>query len=164
MFTGHVQVFDSVFSDVSDDAINQICCIVRSRRKNVKVDIVDVCKQKGRTDCGLFALANATTLCQRELPHTKQYIQGAMRQHLIQCFKDSCASGFPSTLRNVSGDHIKKTKTIAVHCTCRLPETQCRNMIQCTVCETWYHEECDVVEPKAWIDEDYPWVCAKYRH
>ena len=100
-------------------------------------------------------MANATTLCQRELPHTKQHIQGAMRPHLIQCFKDSSASSFPSTPCNVPGDHIKKTKTIAAQCTCRLPETPCRNMIQFTICETWYHENCDV-EPKAWTDEDYP--------
>ena len=56
--------------EISDVTINQIYSIVRdrTRRQSIKLDIIDVCKQEGIVDCGLFALANATTLCQGELP------------------------------------------------------------------------------------------------
>ena len=67
--TGHIRVFDSIHDDISTDTINQICCIVRSKRSKIKIDIIDVCKQKGTNDCGLYALANATVLCEGELPH-----------------------------------------------------------------------------------------------
>ena len=115
-------MFDSMHDDISDDTINQICCIACTRKQSIKVGIVDVCKQEGAVDCGLFALANATTLCQGELPQSKQYIQSAMRPHLIRCFKESSPSAFPAKPRNLCGDHIKKTKVISVHCSCHLPE------------------------------------------
>ena len=82
-----MHVFDSVYDDISGDTINQICSIVRSKQSGVKIDIADVCKQDGVKDCGLFALAMATTLCDGELPQSKQYIQKEMRPHLIQCLK-----------------------------------------------------------------------------
>ena len=119
-------------------------------------------KQDGIKDCGLFALAMATTLCDRELPQSKQYIQKEMRPHLVQCLKQSHPSAFPS--KNRDWDHnnyIKKTKLVSVHCLCRLPEDPNRRMIQCTNCEVWYHEECEVVVARAWSDVDYPWICRK---
>ena len=45
--------------DISGDTINQICSIVRSKGNRIKIDLVDVCKQDGIKDCGLYALANA---------------------------------------------------------------------------------------------------------
>ena len=86
--TGHIRVFDSIHDDISTDTINQICCIVRSKRSKIKIDIIDVCKQKGTNDCGLYALANATLLCEGELPQSKDYIQEDMRSHLQECFKN----------------------------------------------------------------------------
>ena len=66
--------FDSVHDGISGDTINQICSIVRSKRSGIKIDIADVCKQDGVKDYGLFALAMATTLCDGELPQSKQFI------------------------------------------------------------------------------------------
>ena len=75
---GHIHVFDSVH-DISGDKVNQICSIVRSKRSGLKIDIADVFKQDGvKDDCGLLALAMATTLCDGELSQSKQYIQKEM--------------------------------------------------------------------------------------
>ena len=40
-------------------------------------------------NCGLFALAYATTLCNGELPQYKTYIQKEMQPHLIKCLQES---------------------------------------------------------------------------
>ena len=159
--TGHVQVFDSMHDDISVDTINQICSIVRSKRSKIKIDILDACKQKGTNDCGLYALANATALCEGELPQSKEYIQKDMRSHLIKCLKESTPSPFPSNNRDMHHHNIAKTKLVSLHCTCRLPEDPNKRMIQCIKCEVWYHEFCEVVDPKAWSEEDYPWICRK---
>ena len=113
---------------------------------------MDVCKQD---DCELYALANATTLCDGELPQSKQYIQKEMQPHHL---KLSNPSVFPSENWNWDHSYITKTKLVSVHCSCRLPE---RRMIQCTKCEVWYHEKCEVVVGRAWSDADYPWICRK---
>ena len=128
-------------------------CIYCPKQNRIKIDLVDVYKQD---DCELYALANATTLCHGELPPSKQYyIQKEMRPHRL---KPSNPSVFPSENRNWDHNYITKTKLVSVHCSCRLPE---RRMIQCMKCEVWYHEECEVVVTRAWIDADYPWICRK---
>ena len=160
---GHVQVFDSVHEEIlSADTIKQICCIVRSKRSSIKIDIMDVCQQTGTVDCGLFALAYATTLCNGELPQYKNYIQKEMRSHLIKCLQESTptASPFPSSNRNMQHD-VKRTKSVSLHCSCRLPEDPEKRMIQCVICSVWYHEDCEPVVESAWIDENYPWKCRK---
>lgn len=159
--TGHIRVFDSIHDDISTDTINQICCIVRSKRSKIKIDIMDVCKQKGTNDCGLYALANATVLCEGELPQLKDYVQQDMRPHLQECLKNCTPYPFPSNHRDRHRDDIKKTMLVSLHCKCRLPEHPDKKMIQCINCEVWYHDDCEVVEPKAWKDEDYPWKCRK---
>ena len=66
---------------------------------------MDVCKQD---DCELYALANATTLCDGELPQSKQYyIQKKMGPHRS---KLSNPSVFPSESRNWDHSYITKTK------------------------------------------------------
>ena len=61
-------MFDSVYDDISSDTVSQICSIVRSQKKSITIEIMDVLKQHGSTDCGLFALAFGTSLCVGELP------------------------------------------------------------------------------------------------
>ena len=64
-------MFDSVYDDISSDTVSQICSIVHSQKK---IEIMDVLKQCGSTDCALFALAFGMSLCVRELPSEKIYI------------------------------------------------------------------------------------------
>ena len=47
-------MFDSVHDNISSDTVNQICSIVRSQKKSITIEIMDVVKQSGSTDCGLF--------------------------------------------------------------------------------------------------------------
>ena len=151
-------MYDSLHDDVSVDTVNQICSIVRSKRSKIKIEVMDVCKQHGVVDCGLYALANATALCQGELPQSMEYIQGEMRQHLTNCIEQSCPCAFPSVCRDTFCDSLK-SKSVSIHCSCRLPAD--KRMIQCCKCEDWYHEDCEVVEDRAWNEEDYPWLCKK---
>ena len=75
-------MFDSVYDDVTSDTVNQICSIVRSQKKSVTIEIMDVLKQHGCVDCDLFALAFRTSLCTREQPSEKRYSQKDLRAHL----------------------------------------------------------------------------------
>ena len=50
-------------------------------------------KQKGVTDCGLFAIANATAIAHGKNP--TQFKQDFMRAHLLDCFDQKHMSLFP---------------------------------------------------------------------
>ena len=52
-------------------------------------------KQKGNVDCGLFAIATTTALAFGKNPSKLQFIQEAMRLHLISSFTQKLMSMFP---------------------------------------------------------------------
>ena len=47
---------------------------------------INVAKQRGSNDCGLFAIANSTSLCLGQDPARLVYDQADMRSHLRECF------------------------------------------------------------------------------
>ena len=153
-------MFDSVYDDISSDTVSQICSIVCRQKTSVTIEIMDVLKQHGSTDCGLFALAFGTSLCVGELPSEKRYIQSDLRAHLHSCFESNNPSPqpFPSSNRQkVPTSFIKKTMVVLVFCHCRLPEEG--NMIECCQCAEWFHEKCETVDQQVWEKEEIDWVC-----
>lgn len=59
----------------------------------------NVQKQIGSGDCGLFALAFATYLCQGLDPTNQRCDQALMRQHYVTRLKSANVTPFPKTLR-----------------------------------------------------------------
>ena len=64
----------------------QISCLLNSKEKELHVKIMPVQRQKGCSDCGLFALAFAATLCSGSCPSNMIYKQSSMKKHLLDCF------------------------------------------------------------------------------
>ena len=155
-------MFDSVHNNISSDTVKQICSIVHSLKKSIEIEIMDVLKQHGSTDCGLFALAYATSLCLGELPTERRYNQGELRAHLSSIFehRNPHPQPFPSCHREkIPASIIKRTMVIPVFCYCRLPEEG--SMIECCRCSEWYHEECERVDQEVWEKEEIDWICTK---
>ena len=69
-----------------------------------------ILKQIGSADCGLFAPAFATDLCQGLDPTTQSYDQALMRQHYVTCLKSAKVTAFPKTMRRVPC-HVVQNKT-----------------------------------------------------
>ena len=57
-----VFVFDSMYASVSTKVKHQIAALLATQSKTIKLSFIDVLKQSGGYDCGLFALAFATAL------------------------------------------------------------------------------------------------------
>ncbi len=94
------------------------------------------------SDCGLFSLAFATSLCAGVNPAEECYTQSDFRVHLFKCLENRL---FPTKARKnkvVSLHHF----TVEVHCTCRQPEYG--RMISSDYCLKWFHKDC-VKAPKA---------------
>ena len=122
---GVVEVFDRMpaYSTTSSALKRQVAAILKTSEKSFDLYHVDVQRQVGGSDCCLFAIAFAASLCMRKDPHTERYAQTEMRQHLAQCFEEKKITSFPkSDARRWLGRHrITNRKKVDVFCTCRLP-------------------------------------------
>ena len=52
-------------------------------------------KQKGNSDCGVYAIAVATALCYQEDPTVIHWNTESMRRHLLKCLEQSKMEPFP---------------------------------------------------------------------
>ena len=64
--SGHVHIYDSLYSTCTDQGIEQMCSILYTPNNAVHLHFMDVDKQTNHTDCGLCALAYAIDLCHDE--------------------------------------------------------------------------------------------------
>ena len=59
----HVQVYDSLYSDIPKSTKEQICALLTSTESSIQLNYANVQQQMKCSDCGLYALAFCTSLC-----------------------------------------------------------------------------------------------------
>ena len=52
-----VNVYDSLYPSINDNTETIIACFLHTKALNIKINIMNVAKQKGSTDCELYAIA-----------------------------------------------------------------------------------------------------------
>ena len=111
------------------------------------LDLQEVQRQRGLSDCGLFAVAFATSLCEGEDPGAINYIQHAFRSHLTECLEQQKMTAFPRQVRSrKKQNRIEEQEIVPVSCVCRLPETA--RMTVCAGCKERYTTE------SVWLQRD----------
>ena len=63
----------------------QMACLLRTSKSEFTLNFVDVHKQTGSNDCGLFSIAYAVLLCLGENPGTLVFDYPKMCSHLSSC-------------------------------------------------------------------------------
>lgn len=86
-----VKVYDSVFTSVSQGTTEVILNLFDLADSHM-IEIVQMKKQDGSRDCGLFAIAVATHILLNE---NVSFCQQRMRNHLLQCFEANRLTKFP---------------------------------------------------------------------
>ena len=119
--------------------------------------IPDVQRQQGGSDCGLFALAFATSLCANTSPSEIYYTQHQLRNHLVSCFENKLMSPFPARTRKRHPGMTRHSK-ILIYCHCRQPESSDR-MVECSICKEWFHEQCENIPREVWTNKKCQWKC-----
>ena len=72
----HVNVYDSLLTGYLDThAKQQIASILFTDEPDITASFQNVQEQRGHSDCGVFALAFATSLCTGEDPVENTYVQ-----------------------------------------------------------------------------------------
>ena len=115
-------------------------------------------RQTNGSDCGLFALAFATALCEKKKPEQIIFEKTSMRLHLLKCLEQENMTAFPS--RQVQQSRvICKKETIEIYCKCCTQEEG--RMVQCEICLKWFHDTCVNTKTQVWNKKDSKWFCEK---
>ena len=156
---GEVKVYDSLYSSISNVTLRIIASLVCSSASQLVVRMMDVGTQSNSSDCGVLAIAFAYDVCSGADPCTVKFDCKSIRQHLADCLEKCCLSRFPVVGERRSAG-VKKTRTVDLHCSCRLPEVRGDKMAECDTCKIWYHQHCmDIPDYVFDDDSDVPWTC-----
>ena len=154
---GEMEVIDSMFDTLPQKAVNQVAAFVHSELPALNLKFLNTQRQCGYSDCGLYAIATATAICEGKDPCTQLFCQEYMCSHLSQCLKMEKMILFPAKERDVSiGSRVRTTQIVKLFCHCRQPSYG--NMIQCKKCSDWFHGQCESISTKHW-ENPYTWNC-----
>ena len=82
-------------SQSKNSTILQISKIYRVQDSTLEIENVSVQQQKGRTKCGVFAVAYAVEVCLGRNPQYSLFDQTKMRPHLYECLSQGVLKPFP---------------------------------------------------------------------
>lgn len=155
-----VKVYDSYYCSASDELKMQIASILHSEHPVIQLHFPAVQKQSGSSDCGLFALAFATSIVFNVRPEECLFEQRLMRSHLTSCFEERNISMFPMKRRRLCSTRTLKIDTIQLYCLCRMPEFSSSKWVQCSSCNGWFHAGTCVKVPENCLQrDDVHWYC-----
>ena len=91
-------MYDSLVNgSIHSHTKKQIAPILFSPKEKITINFPALQIQHGGRDCGLFALAFATSLCFGENPSQITYIQhDGLHNHLVSCIEGEYLTKFPS--------------------------------------------------------------------
>ena len=156
-----ITIYDSLYADVSPSYkakfLRQIAYMLMATSSHITLQWAEVQKQKGTSDCGLFAIAAATSLCYGVLPQYCSWEQEKMRDHLVTCFKRGDFTLFPQLPAAQGQKMYNRVEEVQVFCHCRQPYVENTFMAQCDSCSDWFHRGCQRIPRK--ITKTTPFVC-----
>ncbi len=140
----------------------QIAVVLKCKYSDFTVRLVEVQRQIGYADCGLFSIAFAYALCCDLDPHGIQFNQSAMRAHFDLCVDKEKIDMFPVSTRcrqKNTKSRIKFVKMVPVFCTCRLSwdkaDTVKGPLVKSSQCKEWYHSKCDDINLELYDAKNY---------
>ena len=156
-----VAIYDSLYDDVSamgkEKFLSQIAYMLMPTSKCMTLLWADMQKQTGTSDCGLFAIAAATSLCNDVLPQNCMWQQDRMREHLVRCIELGVMSPFSVSNTRESHEVFSKSEEVEVYCHCRQPCVKNVFMVECDICCEWFHRGCERVP--SMVKKNTKFVC-----
>ena len=149
---GHINMYDSLHMKLSKDLKKLIADLLQHPGRTITVTHCNVQWQSGGSDCGVFAIAFATSICAGQDPTMKVFDQKKMRKHLITCLENAKMTPFPERSLKRARALKKSQEEVPVYCICRLPDDG-KVMVQCGKCSEWYHTSC-VQIPRKFLRKD----------
>ena len=137
-----MMMYDSSFNGrLSCELQVQIASIYRLaiKDKKIMVTVLPVQQQTaGTLTCGVFAIAFAYHFCRGDSIEKLSFSEGEMGEHLVQCLNEQKFGPFPYTTSKVQRCR-RKHIFVHLYCTCLQPEWIDTKIIQCDLCQEWFH-------------------------
>ena len=139
-----VDILDSMSTmELTPNTILQISKKFKPQTASLEIKKLSAQQQKGSHDCGMFAIAFMVEVCEGNDPETVFFSQAKMRAHLQKCFETDLLTPFPRARKSTNFLRSQSQSiTIALYCTCRMPDIYDKQMISCDMCEEWFHFTC----------------------
>ena len=160
---GSVNVYDSLNKgNIALHIKKQVASMLFHSHAMIKFHVKEVQQQENSVDCGVFAVAYATSILHGQNPEEMVYDTKKLRQYLLTCIRSEKITPFPLT----SGKPKSKKKTIKVKlfCSCRMPWDATdkalpdKQMAQCDSCKQWFHRSCEII-PELVFSTNCHWEC-----
>lgn len=138
-----VHLYDSAYTSAAGDAKETIARLLHSEKDYIKINIMNVSKQSGTVDCGLYAIATIVGLAQgnSDCIVGSVFHQDEMRPHFIKILESGNVIPFPVVKKRRVQAKILHAELCYIYCSCRLPDNG-STMICCDNCDKWYHSSC----------------------
>lgn len=94
--TGCIQWLDCMHSSPSDESKKVIAGMMQCPKSEFVIQIMNVQRQRGSLDCGVFALALITAVCFGLDPVSMFFDQKEMRKHLLKSIVRQEITPFPT--------------------------------------------------------------------
>ena len=116
----------------------------------------------------IFALAFAIDFAEGIDPSERYYDEKALRNDLLQCFRNNEINQFPQGDMPVKSKPSKIVyKVYEVFCICKDVffeedvEKEPENfMAECSNCGEWYHRKCEFIPKEVFVKPNATWECS----
>ena len=156
-----VDVYDSLYISASPSVKRQVAALLSTPKESIELRFMDVQKQSGTNDCGLFAVTFATVLCFGKSPSGLVFDQSLVRTHLCDCLENSKMAMFPVVKARRNHNKVKSIKRVKVYCLCRMPSLPKLPMISCSRCHELYHTDLCVDVDQKYFEKGRKWFCSQ---
>lgn len=145
--------------------LQQIASIVHENGPQLIINPMKVQKQNNSVDCGLYALAFATSLVNGINPEDETFSIEELRPHLLKCLQEGKMKQFPRE-SETTHKRVRATTTVKLnlYCHCRMPwrpsdnEVRGMAMAECEICLKWFHQKCEKI-PDSIFRDGGSWTC-----
>ena len=139
---------------ITNSVKKQVCCLLHSKEKKVKVHVMPMQHQKNKTNCGIYAITFAYFIANNTDPSTVYLEESKLRKHLYFCFQNSNLMPFPLSS---SKEWKNKVKFIFLnfYCNCRMRWSNFdagnfdMQIIKCDACLEWFHRKSEHIPDTA---------------
>ena len=146
---------------VSTNVTTSVCSFFKCMSDKITFDIMSVSPQTNAHDCGVYAITFAT-----ELAHGADLVPCSwdveqMREHLIHCLESGLMTRFPqlTNKRRVRfGTRVRKSFSFVLYCTCTTINDKLKSIIECGMCQKWYHKKCMSLEEKSYSEIQWKYI------
>lgn len=138
-----VYIYDSLDNGIHIKSkikvLKQIAQMLMTKMAHFSLHWADVQQQIDGVSCGLFAIANATALCERKCPSMYIWILDKMRSHVAACFKAENVTLFPFTSESRENRKVTREEIVNVCFNCSMPIYKKESLVDYKHCSKEIH-------------------------